>query len=322
MKRRYKIIPAAAGVVVFLILMFMWLTGNLSREPKISPGRLQVSEKSAAGMERLRIETTSVPLTVEAVGTVDARTKAKISSRIMAGIVEAAADAGDRVGSGQILFLLDARDAKARLAQAREALSSAEAALENASLDAGRIERLYDKQAATKQEHDKSRAALRMARASVDSALAAIREAEAALSHAKIVSPIDGRVIDRLADSGDMAMPGKSLMTIYDPSTLRLEVSVAEHLRSNVSLNESMKVSIDSVAREIEGRVEEIVPASDSSSRSFMVRVSIPETEGVYPGMYGRHLGSHGHSPRGGTPDRRSDSGRLRLLPRSKRRRS
>ncbi len=291
MKRRYKVIPAAVGVIVFLILMFMWLTGNLTREPKISPGQLQVNEESAAGMKILLIETTSVPLTVEVVGTVDARTKAEISSRIMAGIVEATADAGDRVGSGQILFLLDARDAKARLEQAREALSSAEAALENASLDAGRIERLYDKQAATKQEYDKSRTALKIARASVDSALAAIREAEAALSHAKIVSPIDGRVIDRLADSGDMAMPGKPLMTIYDPSTLRLEVPVAEHLRPNVRLNENMKVSIDSVNHEIEGKVEEIVPASNSSSRSFTVRVSIPETNGVYPGMYGRiHL--------------------------------
>jgi RND family efflux transporter MFP subunit len=271
--------------------MFMWLTGNLSREPKISPGQLQVSEQSAAGIKTLLVETTSVLLTVEAVGTVEARTKAEISSRIMAGIIEVAADAGDPVESGQILFLLDARDAKARLEQAREALSSAEAAMERASLDAGRFERLYDKQAATKREYDESRTALKIARATVDSTLAAIRESEAALSHTKIVSPIGGRVIDRLADSGDMAIPGKPLMTIYDLSTLRLEVSVAEHLRPNVSLNESMKVSIDSVALEIEGKVEEIVPASDASSRSFTARVSIPETDGVYPGVYGRiHL--------------------------------
>ena len=291
MKRRYKVIPTAIGVIVFLILMFMWLTGNLSREPKISPGQLQVSEKSAAGMKLLPVETTSVALTVEAVGTVEARTRTEISSRIMARIVEAATDAGDRVTSGQILFLLDARDAKARLEQAREALSSTEAALENATLDAGRIERLYDKQAATKQEHDRSQSTLKIAQASVDSALAAIREADAALSHTKIASPIGGIVIDRLADSGDMAIPGKPLMTIYDPSSLRLEISAAEHLRPNVNLNENVKVSIDSAALEIDGRVEEIVPASDSSSRSFTVRVSIPEAKGVYPGMYGRiHL--------------------------------
>ena len=289
MKRRYKIIPAAVGVLIFLVLMFLWLTGNLSREAKIAPGKSPVTETSAAGLKTIEIETTTVPLTLESVGTVSARVKAEISSRMMAKIVEIGADAGDSITNGQALFVLDSRDATARVDQAREALASMQAELERAALEAGRVERLLAQQAATRQEHDRSQAALKMSQASVEAARAAVREAEVHLSHSRVTSPIAGKVVDRLADVGDMAAPGKPLMTIYDPSTLRLEVSVAEHLRPNVHLGDSVKASIGSL--EFEGKVEEIVPASDSSSRSFTVRVSIPATDGVYPGMYGRiHL--------------------------------
>jgi RND family efflux transporter MFP subunit len=234
----------------------------------------------------LNIETTTVPLTLESVGTVDARVKTQVSSKILARIVEVGSDAGDSVTKGQMLFALDSRDAIARLEQAREALASAEAELERASLDAGRIERLLAQQAATRQEHDRSQAAMKMSQAAVEAASAAVSEAEVNLSHSRITSPIEGKVVDRLAEVGDMATPGKILMTIYDPSSLRIEVSVAEHLRSNVHLGESVKVSIDSF--EFDGEIEEIVPASDSSSRSFTARVSIPTGDGIYPGMYGR----------------------------------
>ncbi len=288
MKRRYKLILATIGSLVVLVLMFMWLTGNLSRQGKIRPGKREVAEVSAAGLKTFEVSAVTVPVEVEAVGTVTAREAAEVSSRIMAVVTKVGADAGEKVEKGRTLFVLDSRDAQARLTQAREALASAEAALERATLDAGRIERLYEKQAATKQEYDGAQAALKMARASVEAAKGAVGEAAANLSYTRIRSPLGGKVIDRLADPGDMASPGRPLMTVYDPSTLRLEVSVAEHLRPKVNLGDTVRASIDSLGLDFEGTVIEIVPASDASSRSFIVRVSIPQSEAAYPGMYGR----------------------------------
>lgn len=288
MKRRYKLILAIIGVVAFLFLMFLWLTGNLSREGKIRPGTSGVTEEPAAGLKTAEVSMVTVPLEREIVGTVAARETIEISSRIMAEILEVKADAGDTVEKGQTLVVLDSRDVRARLTQAREALSSAEAVLEKASLDAGRIEGLYKKQAATKEEYDASRAALDVARTSVKRAEAAVREAEVNLSHTTIASPAAGRVVDRLADPGDMAVPGKPLVSIYDPSTLRLEVSVSDQFREKVHLGDVVRVLIDPVGKEFEGEIAEIVPASDASSRSFTVRVSIASPDVVYPGMYGR----------------------------------
>ena len=132
----------------------------------------------------------------------------------MATIISAGADSGDDVQKGQILFVLDSRDAEARVAQAREAVASVEAALEKISLDFGRIERLYEKNAATKQELDGSRAALKSAQAGLESAKAAAKEADVGLSYTRIESPLAGVVIDRMAEPGDTAIPGKPLMLI------------------------------------------------------------------------------------------------------------
>ena len=288
MKTRYKLIPAVIVSLAVLVLMFLWLTGNLSREGKIAPSKVMVEETPATGLRTHEVSAVQVPIEMDAVGTVVARETTEISSRLMATITEVNADAGENVRTGQTLIVLDARDAQARVAQAREALASGEAALEKASLDAGRIERLNEKQAATKQEYDHAQSSLRMARASVEAAKAAVHEAEVNLSHTRIDSPISGRVVDRLADPGDMAIPGRPLMSVYDPSDLRLEVSVGENLRPQVQLNNAVRVSIESLGTELVGRIIEIVPASDASSRSFLTRVSLSKTESIYPGMYGR----------------------------------
>jgi RND family efflux transporter MFP subunit len=288
MKRRTKFILTALGSVTALVLMFLYLTGTFSPGRKIRPGQVAIEEQPAAGLRTIEIQAATIPVVTEAVGAVAARETAEVSSRIMAQITTVSAQAGDAVRKGQALFELDPRDAKARLKQAREGLAAAEAELERASLDAGRIERLYEKQAATKQEYDRAQAAYKAAQAGAEAAKAAVSEAQVFLSHATISSPIDGTVIDRLADPGDMAAPGRPLMTVYDPSTLRLEVSVAEGLRPKVRPGDTVAASIDSIGVEFEGLVEEVVPASDVASRSFIVRVAVPASANAYPGMYGR----------------------------------
>ena len=115
MKRRYKLILSSIGAIVLLVLMFMWLTGNLSRERKISPGKLEVKQKTAEGLNTLELTAVTIPARTEAVGTVTARESVQISSRIMAEITRAVADAGEAVKKGQTLLVLDSRDAETGL---------------------------------------------------------------------------------------------------------------------------------------------------------------------------------------------------------------
>jgi RND family efflux transporter MFP subunit len=288
MKRYYKKILAGLLALALMVVMFLWLMGSLTTEPRVEPGWEEAPPKSASGLKTIEVSVSTVPVEIEAVGTVTARVSAEVSSRIMAAVTRAAADAGDAVKKGQILFELDSRDAQARAKQARDAFAAAKAALERAELEEARTTRLYEKEAATKREYEQAQAELKMARASADAAEASVREAEVNLSYTVLHSPMTGSVVDRLADPGDMAIPGRPLMTIYDPSALRLEVSVAEHLRPKVRVGDLVKISIDPLGLSFDGEIAEIIPASDASSRSFMVRVPIPPGRGAHPGMYGR----------------------------------
>jgi len=279
---------AAAGALLILILMFLYLTGNLSGEPKITPSTKEAPPSPSVAGEIVTVKTMVIPVEIEAVGAVDARETAQVSSRTMALITRIYAAAGDVVKKGQPLVELDARDAQAQLAQAREALASAQAELERTRLDAGRIERLHEKQAATRSEYDAAQAALTMAQAQVDSAKARVREAEVSLSFTKIEAPLSGKVIDRLADPGDMAVPGQPILGLYDPSSLRLEVIVPERLVSQVQPGRRVRASIDALDLQFEAEITQVVPSSDVQSRSFIVRVPLPQKNDAFPGMYGR----------------------------------
>jgi RND family efflux transporter MFP subunit len=89
-----------------------------------------------------------------------------------------------------------------------------------------------------------------------------------------------------------MALPGKPLATIYDPDNLRLEAMAREAIIARLeSLRTGKKpipVLIDSAGKEIPGTITQIVPAADPQSRSFVVKVHLTESAGLYPGMFGR----------------------------------
>ena len=80
----------------------------------------------------------------------------------------------------------------------------------------------------------------------------------------KIVAPFDGVITRKLADVGDLAAPGKPLLQMENPATLRLEADVPEALIGNVKLGDKLAVRIAGVTNEIDRHVAEMSPAADS----------------------------------------------------------
>ncbi|MCH5376444.1 MAG: efflux RND transporter periplasmic adaptor subunit, partial [Planctomycetes bacterium] len=126
--------------------------------------------------------------------------------------------------------------------------------------------------------------------AKVRQAEQAVSEAEVNLSYATIEAPQDGMIVDRLAEPGDIAQPGVPLLVLYDPASLRLEVPVMENLAVKMKIGERLTVHIDALDRDVEGRVDEIVPQAEAASRSFLVKIALSDAEGLYEGMFGRLL--------------------------------
>lgn len=224
----------------------------------------------------------------EAVGTLRAATRTEIAPRILAPIDSIHVKAGDLVKQGDVLVQLDPRDIRSRLEQVRSGLQSAVTSLKHAESDLERDTRLHAERILPTMKFEQSKTNVELARSQVRQAEQAVAEAEVNLSFAEILAPQDGMIVDRLAEPGDTAQPGVPLLVLYDPGSLRLEAPVMENLAIQLQVGERLTVHIDAVARDVEARVDEIVPQAEAASRSFLVKVALTDAQGLYEGMFGR----------------------------------
>ena len=111
---------------------------------------------------------------------------------------------------------------------------------------------------------------------------------QATLDWATIRSPIDGMVIDKKVDVGDMVTPGQMLLTLFDPKRMQLVASVRESLARRLQVGQKMGVRVEGSNKQCSGTVSEIVPEAQAASRSFQVKVTGPCPAGIYTGMFGR----------------------------------
>jgi RND family efflux transporter MFP subunit len=145
-----------------------------------------------------------------------------------------------------------------------------------------------DPGAVSKAERDRVQTTLSTAQAELMRLKRQEDEAGTALSHSKLAAPIAGRIVERLGDPGDTAIQGEPLLRMYDPATLRLEANVRESVASKLAKDQHLTVEIDALKKKYSVVVDEIVPSADPGSRSFLVKVSLTDGTGLYPGMFGR----------------------------------
>jgi RND family efflux transporter MFP subunit len=278
------------GIVITLVLLagiMAYLAGFF--EKKIPVDFSGVAPAPDSG-RAVAVEVTSQPLIEQAVGTLRAKVETVISPLISATISSIAVWAGDEVRAGDLLVTLDARELKARVDQAHQAVVAAGARLAQTEKDLARVQRIMkaDPGAVSKAERDRLQTALSTARAERVRLQRQKDEAQTALSYSKLTAPIAGRIVERLADPGDTARPGEPLLRMYNPVTLRLEASVRESVASKLAKGQSLVAEIDALKKRYPVVVDEIVPSADPGSRSFLVKVSLTDGTGLYPGMFGR----------------------------------
>ncbi len=272
---------------IAIVLLMLWVLG-VFRRGRIEPASLPPPVEAAAQVATAAVEAQWLPAEQEATGTVRPERVFTVSSRVTANIQEIRAAAGRRVAAGEILAVLDNRDLRKRIEQAQEAVRGAEAALAQARSDFERDRRLFEQQVIPAYDFEHVRTNLRLAETNLERLKRIAEEAEVSLSYAVIRSPAAGVIVDRLAEPGDLAAPGRPLLSMYDENRLWLEASVPENLLAQFRPGQPRVVYIDAVGRDVPGRIAEIVPSADPLSRSVAVRVRLERSAGIVPGMFGR----------------------------------
>jgi RND family efflux transporter MFP subunit len=220
------------------------------------------------------------------------------------------------VQPGQLLVDIDARDVDAQIKQAEAArneassaahevdgaIASARAQLELATVTFKRMEDLFQKKSISNQEFDEASARLKVARSGHDMAMskkqqvnAKIAQAEEAVQSAKIMrgyarinAPFAGVVVEKRVEPGNLAAPGQPLLLIEQAGGFRLEAPIEESRLASIKSGSPVTVHLEALQRSVTARVSEVVPAVDSSSRAFTVKIDLPAMPQLQSGMFGR----------------------------------
>jgi RND family efflux transporter MFP subunit len=255
----------------FLLLLVPLLTGCGAKHDR-APATAALLPTAAVRVETLQLR--KLPLTEAVVGTVKSRQTADIEAKVSGRITSLPVVLGQVVKEGDLLVALATQESQARLEQA-------EAALRQAEIDSQRVGKLRQGGAATQSEFDS-------VTYRYQSAQAVVAEAKALLAYARITAPSGGVVARKDADVGDLALPGRPLLRIEDPTHLRLEAEVPGSVLARLKPGDTLAVRVDAVGAQIQGKVAEIAPVADPATRSVRVKLDLPETPGLLPGQFGR----------------------------------
>lgn len=203
---------------------------------------------------------------------------------------------------------LEEADRNIRTAQAAKTASEASLAL--AASTHARYQNLLERRSVSPQEFDEVQTKYKVAQAEaeratrmlasldarrnqalarIDQARSDVSGARVYASYARVTSPINGIITAKQTDTGMMATPGAPLLTVEDDSHYRLEASVEESQLSRIKIGDQVGAQIDAAgSEEMPGRVAEIVPAADPASRSYAVKIDLPQHKNLRSGLYGK----------------------------------
>ena len=250
--------------------------------PKPAPPEGQVPSSAA-------VEMRDVELTYTADAVVEAVRQSAVAAQIAGRIVELRFDVGDFVRKGEVIARIDERAASQALAASEAQVRQAEAALRNARAEYDRAKQLVTQKFLSQAALDRTEAEYKAAQARVTALLAGAGQAQTERSFATIVAPYSGVVSARHVELGEMATPGKPLMTGFDPGTLRVTATVPQAQVAPIQAGAKARVEVPSSGTWVEATQLTIIPAADPRTHTTQVRLGLPaEVRGIYPGIYAR----------------------------------
>lgn len=296
--------PFIAGLAVALIIAIWAIAGRgaPAREPNAEVAHDEAAEDTAvtldstaqrlAGIELLTAGTAATDALV-ANGTItfDANRVSVISPRAEGRIVSVRADLGQQVRAGAVLALLESSE----VGQTRGELERARASVDVARRNYEREKRLFEQSISPQRELLEAEAEYRSAQADYNSALASLRALGASGGEGAtfgLASPINGTIVERNANPGQIVGPGANLFTVGDLRHVWITVDVYEGDLSRVRQGATATVTPTALPGEsFTGRVTYAGGVVDTASRTFKVRVEL-ENPGLRlrPGMFAQVL--------------------------------
>ena len=218
-------------------------------------------------------------------GTVKGRYETKMSFQVGGKIISRNVQVGEVVSAGKNLMTLDAKDI---LQQNKNADAQVSAALSQLNLAKSNLERyseLFAENAVAAATLDNYKTQYDAAVANYNSAVAQSQQTKNALGYTNLTANASGVISEINVEVGQVVSAGQTVLTLIQTDELEVEINVPENKIAEINLNQPCEVNFWANNFSATGRVREISPIADQTSKTFAVKISLPQTQNLNLGM-------------------------------------
>jgi RND family efflux transporter MFP subunit len=240
--------------------------------------------KQAEKVEEIRpvraivLQSSDVDVNAEFSGEVRARVESRLGFRVGGKIVSRKVDVGSMVTKGQVLMQLDPQDLRLSQAQSLAALRAAETSRDFAKAELKRYQDLKAQNFVSQTILDGKDSAYKSAQANVDAAQAAYRGQANQAGYSNLVADVDGVVTAVDAEAGQVVAAGTPVVRVAKSGEKEIVIGIPEDKVDALKLIPEVRVRLwASPTHSVPGKIREISPAADPATRTYTVKVSIPE---------------------------------------------
>lgn len=211
-------------------------------------------------------------------GEVHARFESTLGFRVSGKISARHVDVGNQVHKDQVLAELDPRDLELARSSAKATLASAQAALKLAKSEHERFQTLREKNFVSQFDLEAKTNALAAARAHVAEAQAALDASRNQAGYAELRADADGVITAITGEVGQVVGTGQAVLTLAHDGASEVEISVPEQSISRLKVGAPAQIELwtDTGTQHV-GRIREIAPSADPTTRSYRMRVSFDD---------------------------------------------
>lgn len=252
----------------------------------------QSAPATQATMASVPVQVGGVEGTANFDGVVESIRETVIASQVQGAVTEVLVRTGDTVQSGQVLVRIDARAASQNTAASQAQVQAARTALTVATKEYERQKVLLDKQYISQAAFERAEAQYRATSAQLNAQIAQANATQIQSGFFVVKAPYAGVISAVPVALGDMAMPGRPLLTIYDPALLRVTAFVPQSALAAIGDGKGTRIEIPALPAErkwIDRLRVQVLPNYDANTHTAEVRATLPDgVAGITPGMFAR----------------------------------
>ena len=252
--------------------------------------------------ETVTIKKENITVPIKFSAKLKGETDVTITPQVSGQLMRICVTEGDVVKKGQVLFIIDQRDAQLELESAQASLQAAIAQENSARIEYESNKNLYEKKIVSKYTFDTAENSYNQAKASVAQYKAQVNRAKVNLGYCTITAPVAGSIGEIPVRTGDQVSPSTYLTTVSGNANMDAEFSLPETILSMI-LSEGFSMDPSALAKvspevgfvmkngteyEHKGKITRATGVVNASTGTISLKATFPNPKGqLYSGMQG-----------------------------------